>query len=256
GPMASLVKVKTLLAPLVLGRSHFAGDTVIERSLQHKGKESCTLMLQIAVSSAAAAPSTSPPASNTSLPASNTPLPASSTPLPAPSNPLPVSSTLPPTCNSVASPSNPVIAASSYTGIPSDPSVAGASSPSSASSSTTALINRAITPLAEVHAQQSKPGPVTKSADAISATADTINSLSQSDIVGSLQTVVSKLDVLVKIGDEIAKVHDQCSLRRTALIVSQIHPWASLAWSVLSVGLKVIMPSSTREFSLTSCGSS
>ncbi|KAF7965388.1 hypothetical protein HWV62_44069 [Athelia sp. TMB] len=62
-----------------------------------------------------------------------------------------------------------------------------------------------ITPLAEILAQQSKPGPVARSADVISATADTINSFAQSDIVGSLQTVVSKLDVLVKIGDEIAK---------------------------------------------------
>ncbi|KAF7972468.1 hypothetical protein HWV62_17884 [Athelia sp. TMB] len=96
-------------------------------------------------------------------------------------------------------------------------------------------MDSAITPLAEILAQQSKPGPVAKSADAIGATADTINSLAQSDIVGSLQTVVSKLDVLVKIGDEIAK----------------IHPWASLAWSVLSVGLKLVKAQRERDNKIT-----
>ncbi|KAF7964760.1 hypothetical protein HWV62_3252 [Athelia sp. TMB] len=92
-------------------------------------------------------------------------------------------------------------------------------------------MDSAITPLAEILAQQSKPGPVAKSADVIGGTGAAITSLAQPDIVGSLQTVVSKLDVLVKIGDEIAK----------------IHPWASLAWSVLSVGLKLVKAQQERN---------
>ena len=75
-------------------------------------------------------------------------------------------------------------------------------------------------------------------ANTMSAAGDAITGLAQSDLVGSLTTLVDHLDFVVKLGDEISKVHKRRSSRGTALIVAQIHPWASLAWNVLSVGLK------------------
>ena len=88
-------------------------------------------------------------------------------------------------------------------------------------------------------AQVSKPEQAIVVANAMSAAGDAVTSLAQSDLVGSLTTLVDNLGFVVKLGDEISKVHKLRSRRPTDLIVSQIHPWASLAWNVLSIGLKV-----------------
>lgn len=82
------------------------------------------------------------------------------------------------------------------------------------------------------------PGP-TKVTDAMGAAGDAVAALAQSDQSGSIETLLGTIGVLVKIGDEIAKVRTHTSFYPTFLIVWQIHPWVNLAWSVLSIGLKV-----------------
>ncbi|KZP21267.1 hypothetical protein FIBSPDRAFT_1044225 [Athelia psychrophila] len=74
------------------------------------------------------------------------------------------------------------------------------------------------------------PAP-TAVTDAMSDAGAALAALSQSDLVGSFKILVDKLGLLVKIGDEVAK----------------IHPWVNLAWSVLSVGLKLVQAQQTRD---------
>lgn len=76
-------------------------------------------------------------------------------------------------------------------------------------------------------------------ADAMSAVGATVTGLAQSDLVGTLTTLVGNLEFVLQLGDGIAKVHKRRHLCHATLIGSQIHPWASLAWNVLSLGLKV-----------------
>lgn len=94
-------------------------------------------------------------------------------------------------------------------------------------------------PLAAISAQLSESGQAVAVADAMDTAGNTLTAIAQSDLVASLTTLVDNLAIVVKIGDEIAKVRLQRSLSCTSLIILQIHPWASLAWNVLSVGLKV-----------------
>ncbi|KAF7972465.1 hypothetical protein HWV62_17878, partial [Athelia sp. TMB] len=96
---------------------------------------------------------------------------------------------------------------------------------------TAAALSSAMDSLPEIATSLSKSGPVTTGADALSATGDTVASVAHSNLVASLETVVGKLDILVKIGDKIAK----------------IHPWASLAWNVLSIGLKLVKDNRDRN---------
>ena len=88
-------------------------------------------------------------------------------------------------------------------------------------------------------AQVSEPEQALVVANAMSAVGDAVTSFAQSDLVDSLTALVDNLGFVVKLGDEISKVHKHRSSRLTALISLQIHPWASLAWNVLSIGLKV-----------------
>ena len=104
-------------------------------------------------------------------------------------------------------------------------------------SSTTAL-SRAMDPLPEVAAQLARPGPLGTFISGASATVSIATS-APSGLVGPLETLLGSLQTVVKIGDEIAKVSKYRTLSHTALNVSQIHPWASLAWSVLSAIPKV-----------------
>ena len=59
--------------------------------------------------------------------------------------------------------------------------------------------------LPTISAQISEPGRTAAVADAISAAGDTVASLAQSDLVGSLTMLVQNLSIVVKIGDEVAK---------------------------------------------------
>ncbi|KZP21263.1 hypothetical protein FIBSPDRAFT_931700 [Athelia psychrophila] len=96
-------------------------------------------------------------------------------------------------------------------------------------SSTTAL-NSTIYGLEGLPETLTAPGP-TAVTDAMSDAGAALAALSQSDLVGSFKILVDKLGILVKIGDEVAK----------------IHPWVNLAWSVLSVGLKLVQAQQTRD---------
>jgi hypothetical protein len=56
----------------------------------------------------------------------------------------------------------------------------------------------------------------------------------------SFASVCDHVQKLIKIGDEISKVRAKTiAFRPPLLSISQIHPWASLAWSILSVIPKV-----------------
>ncbi|KAF7984961.1 hypothetical protein HWV62_9903 [Athelia sp. TMB] len=79
-------------------------------------------------------------------------------------------------------------------------------------------------PLAETSIQISEQPPAVAIADALTAAGSTVTALAQSDLVGQLQTLMSSLDWVVAIGNKVAT----------------IHPWANLAWSVLSIGLQVV----------------
>ncbi|KAF7966264.1 hypothetical protein HWV62_39409 [Athelia sp. TMB] len=97
--------------------------------------------------------------------------------------------------------------------------------------SETAALSSAIDPLEQISAQLSEPGPVVEVADAMSAVGATVAGLAQSDLVGTLTTLVGDLDFVLQLGDGIAK----------------IHPWASLAWNVLSLGLKLVKAQQDRD---------
>ncbi|KAF7968265.1 hypothetical protein HWV62_31107 [Athelia sp. TMB] len=103
-----------------------------------------------------------------------------------------------------------------------------------ATSSTAASLSSAMDPLPEISTQISEPGRTPAVADAIAAAGDIVANVAQSDLVGSLTTLVGNLSIVVKIGDEVAK----------------IHPWASLAWSVLSVGLKLVKAQHDRDIKI------
>ena len=75
---------------------------------------------------------------------------------------------------------------------------------------------------------------VTNAANAVS---------NQQDLITSFDAVMKKLGVLVAIGDEVTKV---CFSVSSSLLyhlslsfTKKIHPYANLAWQVLSVGIKV-----------------
>ncbi|KAF7970098.1 hypothetical protein HWV62_24966 [Athelia sp. TMB] len=104
-----------------------------------------------------------------------------------------------------------------------------------AASSTAAALSSAMDPLPEISTQISEPGRTAAVADAISAAGDIVANIAQSDLVGSLTTLVENLSIVVEIGDKVAK----------------IHPWASLAWSVLSVGLKLVKAQHDRDVKIS-----
>ncbi|KZP25176.1 hypothetical protein FIBSPDRAFT_1041650 [Athelia psychrophila] len=104
-----------------------------------------------------------------------------------------------------------------------------------AESSTTALSN-VMDRLEDVTANLTAPAPaLTAVADITSATGDAVTSIVQSDLVGSLTSLLGSIDILLTLGDAIAKVH----------------PWAGLAWSVLSVGLKLVKAQQDRNEKIT-----
>ncbi|KAF7968096.1 hypothetical protein HWV62_31995 [Athelia sp. TMB] len=100
-----------------------------------------------------------------------------------------------------------------------------------AASSTAAALSSAMDPLAAISAQLLESGQAVAVADAMDTAGVTLTAIAQSDLVASLTTLVDNLAIVVKIGDEIAK----------------IHPWASLAWNVLSVGLKLVKGQQDRD---------
>lgn len=106
-----------------------------------------------------------------------------------------------------------------------------------AEGSATALGNT-VDRLEGVAANFTATAPIT-AADIASATGDAVTSVVESDLVESLTALFNSLGILVKVGDEISKVRLSCRLGRSVLILLQIHPWLSLAWNVVSVGLKV-----------------
>ncbi|KAF7966597.1 hypothetical protein HWV62_37809 [Athelia sp. TMB] len=134
----------------------------------------------------------------------------------------PSSSTAAPSSSISAPFSSTSASLSSATVMPSSGSTFSAPGP------TAAELSSVMDSLPKIATSLSTSGPVTTGADALSATGDAVASVAHSDLVASLETVVGKLDILVNIGDQIAK----------------IHPWASLAWNVLSIGLKVVLPPS------------
>ncbi|KAF7972469.1 hypothetical protein HWV62_17886 [Athelia sp. TMB] len=89
---------------------------------------------------------------------------------------------------------------------------------------TAADLSSVMDSLPKIATSLSKSGPVTTGADALSATGGAIAGVPNSGLVVSLEAVMNKLQIIMNIGDEIAK----------------IHPWASLAWNVLSVGIKLV----------------
>ncbi|KAF7970202.1 hypothetical protein HWV62_24790 [Athelia sp. TMB] len=96
--------------------------------------------------------------------------------------------------------------------------------------STATPLDSAMDRLAEVPAASAPPA-LAAAADAISSAGEVVAGLAQSDLVGSLASLVESMSIMVKIGDEIAK----------------IHPWANLAWNVLSVGLKMVRAQQDRD---------
>ncbi|KAF7972326.1 hypothetical protein HWV62_18430 [Athelia sp. TMB] len=96
-------------------------------------------------------------------------------------------------------------------------------------SSVTAL--SATEPLVAVSTQLSAPKKAIAFANDISATGSVVAGLAQWDLAGSLTGLVGNLSVVVDLGDAIAK----------------IHPWASLAWNVLSIGLKLVKAQQERD---------
>ncbi|KAF7966261.1 hypothetical protein HWV62_39403 [Athelia sp. TMB] len=137
----------------------------------------------------------------------------------------PSSSTAAPPSSISAPFSSTSASSSSVTAMPSPSSICATPGP------TAAALSSAMDSLPKITTSLSKSGPVTTGADALSSTGDAVASVAHSDLVTSLETVVGKLDILVKIGDEIAK----------------IHPWASLAWNVLSIGLKLVKDNHERN---------
>ena len=103
----------------------------------------------------------------------------------------------------------------------------------------TTALSSATEPLVAVSTRLSAPEKAIAVANDISAAGSIVAELVQWDLAGSLTRLVGNLSVVVDLGDAIAKVHICHSLWCTVLTALQIHPWASLAWSVLSVGLKV-----------------
>ncbi|KAF7980717.1 hypothetical protein HWV62_37189 [Athelia sp. TMB] len=100
--------------------------------------------------------------------------------------------------------------------------------------STATPLDSAMDRLAEVPAA-SVPPALAAAADAISSAGEVVAGLAQSDLVGSLASLVESMSIMVKIGDEIAK----------------LHPWANLAWNVLSVGLKMVRAQQDRDDNIT-----
>ena len=63
-----------------------------------------------------------------------------------------------------------------------------------------------------------------------------------STVASALESVTSKLDVIVKLGDQIATVRLHTHGFRLCSLVVKIHPYANIAWSVLTAVYKVGRP--------------
>ncbi|KAF7972470.1 hypothetical protein HWV62_17888 [Athelia sp. TMB] len=219
-PKASKGSLVIKLADLLEG-SDGIPSKAIERSLQHKGRETCKLTLQIAASSATTVPNTPPaiPISSFALPdpspASSFPAAASSSPPAVPLSLSATSSTSPAALISIPVVSDP---------LPPATSTANITSPAAAYSS-------AMNPLEKISTQLSEPSHVAAIGASMSAAGETIAGLAESDIVGSLTALVDKLSVIVKIGDEIAKLvkaqHDRDNTIR-GLIVTMHSTYATV----------------------------
>ncbi|KAF7966263.1 hypothetical protein HWV62_39407 [Athelia sp. TMB] len=123
------------------------------------------------------------------------------------------------------------ISASSPPTTHSSSTTAASSPPAVVINSTTVTLSSAVDILAKAPAQLSESERVVVVANAMADAGDTITNLAQSGLVDALTTLVDNLDFVVKLGDEIAK----------------IHPWANLAWNVLSIGLKLVKAQQDRD---------
>ncbi|KAF7970100.1 hypothetical protein HWV62_24970 [Athelia sp. TMB] len=127
------------------------------------------------------------------------------------------------------------ISASSPPTTHSSSTTAASSPPAVVLNSTTVTLSSAMDTLAKAPAQLSESERTVVVANAMAAAGDTITDLAQSGLVDALTKLVNNLDFVVKLGDEIAK----------------IHPWASLAWNVLSIGLKLVKAQQDRDNKIT-----